>query len=266
MKIIFFGLGSIGTRHLGLLQEHFNHEIYAYRTCSIKRPTPMNVHELNSWDLVDVHEPDVAFITNPTGFHIQTAIECALRGMHLFIEKPIDNKLDGLDELMEIVDKKKLTTYVAYNMRFHPEMEKLKSQIDPAKSEIVCWSNSELWPSRRQLDDVILELSHELDYASLLFGTIYEVKGIMDKTWAKLELNHDWTKVYVDLDMAAKDERRYLRFGGTWINLKPKPEMYLNQLRYFFDNIDNPRMMNNLFEAAELFRQIIKFREECHAV
>ena len=106
-----------------------------------------------------------------------------------------------------------------------------------------------------------------MDYALYLFNKICIFNGIMDKTWAKLQLLHnDGGNIDVDLDMNAKDERRYLAFELEWINLKSKPEMYLDQLKYFFDNINNPRMMNNLFEAAELFRKIIKFREECHAL
>jgi len=39
-------------------------------------------------------------------------------------------------------------------------------------------------------------------------------------------------------------------------------QMYLDQLVYFFDNIDNPRMMNNLPDASILFKKIMGVRGE----
>jgi hypothetical protein len=36
--------------------------------------------------------------------------------------------------------------------------------------------------------------------------------------------------------------------------------MYERQLNYFFANLDNPNLDNNIFEAAELFRKLITFR------
>ena len=35
---------------------------------------------------------------------------------------------------------------------------------------------------------------------------------------------------------------------------------YKEQMKHFFDNIDNPKMMNNLLEAAGLFKKIILFK------
>ena len=39
-----------------------------------------------------------------------------------------------------------------------------------------------------------------------------------------------------------------------------KGEEYKEQLKYFFENINNNQMMNNLLEASELFRKILKFK------
>lgn len=268
MKIIFFGLGSIGTRHLKLLQEHFDHEIYAYRT---HQPWVIERFNPQTWDAVDICQPEVAFICNPTHLHIQTAIECAKRGMHLFIEKPIDNKLDGLDDLLKIVDEKKLVTYVAYNMRFYPKIIELKEKISTHYTDsihIVCYSNAKLWPSRREFDDVLLELSHEIDYAVYLFGPIGKINGVADETWAEISLVHRGSDCTISLDLLSKDERRYiivkLTNGIIWENLRSGGEnSYLDQLKFFFKNLEigNTKMMNHLHAAAPLFKQIIEFKK-----
>src|SRR3990167_10434426 len=120
MKIIFFGMGSIGHRHAGILLKNYNHYLYAYRSGVSDKPNSLGIKELNTWDEVEKLKPDIAFITNPTSLHIETAIKCALLDCKLFIEKPIGKDLTDLDKLIEIVKNKKLVTYIAYNRRFHP--------------------------------------------------------------------------------------------------------------------------------------------------
>ena len=80
----------------------------------------LGIREISGWDEISAQRLDVALIANPTNMHIDTAIRCAERGLHLFIEKPIDCRLDSLDHLLRIVAERRLTAYVAYPMRFHP--------------------------------------------------------------------------------------------------------------------------------------------------
>ena len=60
----------------------------------------LGIPEISGWDEISAQRFDVALIANPTNMHIDTAIRCAERGLHLFIEKPIDCRLDGLDHLL----------------------------------------------------------------------------------------------------------------------------------------------------------------------
>ena len=87
MKVLIFGLGSIGSRHARLLKGMGEHDLYAFRS---QRQVPCNdlgIPEIFSWDEVGQVSPEVAFITNPTSLHISTALSCAERGMSLFVEK-----------------------------------------------------------------------------------------------------------------------------------------------------------------------------------
>jgi len=129
VKIILFGLGSIGTRHGRLLKKNFKHDIYAFRS-KHKNVNEIGVPEITTWKQVDDLSPDVALITNPTSRHASTAIQCAQRGMHLFIEKPIDSDLKAVQRLKKAVSKSKVSTYVAYVLRFHPVIQLLKKHIE----------------------------------------------------------------------------------------------------------------------------------------
>ena len=52
-------------------------------------------------------KPDVAFICNPTHLHMETALQCARGNCNLFIEKPVSNSLNAMDELISILSKNK---------------------------------------------------------------------------------------------------------------------------------------------------------------
>ena len=86
MKVLLVGMGSIGKRHARILLDRLGHELFAFRSSESRLNIP-GIVEVCSWQEVDGSKPEVAFITNPTMLHIQTALNCAERGMHLFIEK-----------------------------------------------------------------------------------------------------------------------------------------------------------------------------------
>ena len=88
MKVVIFGLGSIGRRQARLLLDNFRHELFAFRSNEGIAPNDLGIKEIYNWEEVEKLNPEVAFITNPTFLHLETALKCAKLGMHLFIEKP----------------------------------------------------------------------------------------------------------------------------------------------------------------------------------
>ncbi|MBN1645403.1 Gfo/Idh/MocA family oxidoreductase [Candidatus Woesearchaeota archaeon] len=194
MKIIIFGLGSIGRRHARLLKDKYSHDLYAFRSDPNTKGNELGIKEIFSLDELDSIQPDIAFITNPTSEHIETAIECAKRGMHLFLEKPLSNADIRINELIDIVNKKKLKLYVAYCLRHNHVIKWLKEYLEKNKQgkpiHITCHASSYL-PNWRPGSDhlkqyssnlklgggVILDYSHEIDYLTYLFGSINDIKS-----------------------------------------------------------------------------------------
>jgi len=307
MKIVFFGLGSIGRRHAKILIEDFDYDLYALRSGKSEKGNDLNIKEIYSWEKVRKLEPDVAFITNPTFMHIDTALKCAESGAALFIEKPLDSSSEKLGLLIEEIKRRGLTTYVAYNMRFNPIIEFLKEYL---KSKKVCHAsvyNSSYLPNWRsgknQINSysaqkaegggVVLDLSHEFDYIDYLFGSIKEIKGIFDraanvtrdaedfldgaikteKTYVNLHL--DFLSRHTERTIKIDCEKEYIfanlikgrvEFQKGARNVKAKHfeidrnEIHKKQIEYFFKNINNPAMMNNLTDASILFRKIVEFK------
>lgn len=311
MKIIFFGLGSIGQKHAKILLKNFKYDLYAFRSGINDRPNSLGTKELFSWEEVEKLKPNIAFITNPTGLHIETAIRCAEIGCQLFIEKPIGNTLNGLDKLIRTVKKKSLVTYVAYNLRFHPIIVKLKKYLNgqkPLHVRVVCTSFLPNWhPNTNYLKSysanakmgggVILDLSHEIDYLSYLLGPIKILTGNYARRskvtsdaedYADLLIDTEISPANIHINFLSQLKQRYAQIDFENLTVVAdiikadikeyrnktlvksyqldyqKGQEYTTQLKYFFDNIENPKMMNNLEEAANLYRKIIAFKNKKH--
>lgn len=308
MKIVFFGLGSTGQRHVKILLKDYSHDIFALRSGINNEKNNMGIKELYSWAEIEELRPDIAFITNPTYLHTETAIKCAKIGCKLFIEKPVDKDISNLDKLLKIVKTKKLVTYVAYNLRFHPvilEIKKYLKKYKPLHVRVVCTSFLPDWrPTQNYLKGysatsrlgggVILDLSHELDYVSFLFGGISTIEGNYSKRGNVTVDAEDFVDYLIDTKLSPVNihinflshlHQRYIQIDfddltliADLINSEIKEyrskslqdikkldyyngQEYVEQMKYFLKNIDNPEMMNNLIEAYGLFRRIIEFKK-----
>jgi predicted dehydrogenase len=233
LRVLFLGLGSIGRRHARLIQSNFPHELVALRSHHGQEPNDLGVAEISSWDEVDARAFDVAFITNPTFLHVENAQRCAERGLHLFMEKPVDCALSGLEKLLETIRLQRLTTYVAYPLRFHPVVRALKKKLEGKTclhANMVCASYLPHWrpkqdhrksyaSMRDKGGGVFLEMSHELDLAQYLFGPVLEITGKLNRSsdltvdsddCADLILRHHHTSTNVHLNLFSRQRRRFI--------------------------------------------------------
>lgn len=191
LKIMFFGLGSIGSRHARLIKENFDHEIYAYRYKRNQEKNSLGVKEIFDLKEMGKINPDVAFITSPTYKHIEFAAFCAGKGINLFIEKPLSNSKNGISHLLNIARKNNVNAYVAYCLRFHPVIVWLKEHLEKNKPLHLTVNVSSYLPNwRKNVNHLkhysafkskgggaILELSHEIDYMCYLLGSIKNFKA-----------------------------------------------------------------------------------------
>lgn len=307
MKIMFFGLGSIGGRHAKILAENYGHELYAFRAKK-NSPNEFRIPEVYTWDEVEKIRPDVAFITNPTFLHVETAIKCARLGMGLFIEKPIGSSRAGLDTLIKEAKKRSVVTYVAYNLRFHPVIEYLKEHLAGKKINHMSvytasflpkwrasgWHLDSYSASRDKGGGVILDLSHEFDYIEFLAGPIKDMVGLYDRVsdvtvdaedFVDAVIRTERTHVNLHIDFLSHHTERTIKVDcdgefimGDLVNNRveirgsgdpvieqydmDRNESYRKQIAYFLGNMDDTRMMNNLFDARGLFEKILNFKEK----
>lgn len=244
MKFIIVGLGSIGTRHKNNL-ENLGHQVI---------PCHRNDDLIT---LITSSQPAGILICNPTSMHLQTAKMAA--GLPLFIEKPLSHDLQGVDQLTGKI-------LVAYCLRWQPGLMQIKKQLEAGAigqvktAEIVCstylpdWhpgaDYTQSYSAKKELGGgVLLDLSHEIDYAVWFFGKAKTVNATLKmapelniETEAIADLTIDFTSgvtAQIHLDYVTKPPQRGCTIQGEKGNLSwqyPEPgNMYVDEIKHFID-------------------------------
>ena len=204
MRALFCGLGGIGQRHLRTLRSIVppeQLEVHAYRVLGRSEKLRDDLSIEADRDIVtdyqvQVHtdieqaleaRPDVAFICNPSSLHTGLALQAARAGVHLFIEKPVADTLDGLEELLAVVKERRLVCHVGYNFRFHPALKRVKALLEQGHFGNIIAAHFEIGeylPNWHRYEDyrtmyaaradlgggVVLSQIHEMDLIYWYFG------------------------------------------------------------------------------------------------
>jgi len=288
VKILIAGLGSIGQRHARNLRALLGAsvDLIAYRT----RGLPHVITESMTLEEGDVEErygirahdhlpralaeqPAATIICNPSSLHLEVAREALDAGSHVLIEKPLSHSWDDVEPLIEVADRRQLVAAVAYQMRFHPELHRVRESlcghaIGEIRSVRAVWH--EYLPEAHPYEDyrqsyaaraglgggVLRCFIHEFDYLYWLFGLPVDVStaggntgaldiDVEDTAFTRMQYNIGGRSVPVDVDLSfAKRERiRTLDITGDRGSIRvdfnaPLPgfdrnQLFLDELRDF---------------------------------
>lgn len=195
LRFLIIGCGSIGKRHLSNIITLKAGEVLVYDIRADRLSEISSCFNVKTFlDLEDAwkEKPNIAFITLPTSLHIPFSLKAAEHGCHLFIEKPLSDSLEGVDELLHIVQERNLLTLIGCNMRFHPGLAAVKKLIEQEMIGKVLsarvsvghylpdwhpWEDyREGYSARRDLGGgIILDAIHELDYIRWMLGEVEAV-------------------------------------------------------------------------------------------
>lgn len=198
--VLIVGLGSIGMRHLELLRmikPDIRIVVLRHKDSKVDGSTHIDYITTNIHDALNC-KPDFAIISNPSPFHVDTAIPLAQAGVHLLIEKPISSSLRNVEKLISLTKKNNCKLMVGYNLRFLESLKFFREEvlsrsigkILSVRAEV--GQHLESWrPNMKYADSVsaqkklgggvLLELSHEFDYLSWIFGRVDWVFGYLNK-------------------------------------------------------------------------------------
>lgn len=301
MNVLIIGLGSIARKHITALQTlNIYTKIYALRSKlnAVIEENVENIYDLDNNTIVF----DFAILSNPTHLHYQYIEKLACIGIPMFIEKPATHSLENIAELIQSIEEKKIVTYVACNLRFHPCITFLKNKIDGKALKInelnvYCGSYLPDWRPGKDFRTIYsanaamgggvhLDLFHELDYTTWLFGLPSKSKSVLrnssslgidaidyanyileyDSFTANLVLNYYRRKAKREIEIVLKedtwtvdlikneiknDNGEYL-FQAIDFNVK---DTYSLQLDYFINCLKNNQVpMNSLKESIEILK------------
>jgi len=203
MRVLIVGLGSIGQRHVRNLRALLGDklELLTVRvrglnhvlTDALKIESPdglcekYGIRSFGNLDQALAQKPDAAFICNPNSLHITTALAIARAGCHLFIEKPLAHEYAGVEELIELIDQRRLVATVGYQLRFHPCLVITRRLLDAdaiGSVLAVRAESGEYMPGWHPYEDyrgayaahrefgggVLLAQIHDMDYLYWFFG------------------------------------------------------------------------------------------------
>jgi predicted dehydrogenase len=81
-------------------------------------------------DLIENEEVDLISICTPHHLHKQMAVDCALAGKHILIEKPMVTTVKDADEILDTVKENKVKLCVVQNYRLFPAIKESKMMIN----------------------------------------------------------------------------------------------------------------------------------------
>ena len=291
-RALIVGVGSIGRRHLRILREFCpDLDIRVLRHSGCAEEIDYSNGCFDSIEDACRFKPDFAIIASPPSEHLFAAKALTHVNTHLLVEKPISHDAEGVDELILLSQERQLRLQVGYNLRFLKTLqcfrENLIDELIGSVYSIQCEVGQYLPDWRPDVDyrqsvsaqknlggGVLLELSHELDLLSWIFGNIFSVsawigsRGSLDidvEDSAMLQLKFEsHVPAQVTMDFLRRDATRTCTVVGengtlrwdalrgvvehfdprakSWneiIRDRPsRDESYLTQLRSFLHSIE----------------------------
>lgn len=230
-RALVIGYGSIGARHVRVLRELGLEVAVVSRHCdaekNVFRNLPAACREF---------APDYVVVANETAGHVEalkSLVELGYSGWTL-VEKPLASKPEEL-----IGAPRGLRVCLAYNLRFHPAMQRLKELLSEERSIAVQAYVGQYLPDWRPGIDyrnsysasgaagggVLRDLSHEIDYLRWLFGPWSRLAALggrksdleidSDDTWCVLMEQSSGCLLTLQMNYLDRVARRELTIVGS---------------------------------------------------
>ncbi|MEZ2441261.1 Gfo/Idh/MocA family protein [Chitinophaga sp. RCC_12] len=266
MKVLIIGLGSIAQKHIQALTNISSGEIslYALRSSALPNQVP-DITNISSIGEAGVSF-DFVIVSNPTFSHYDTLRKLLDYNIPLFIEKPLFHTLDGGQQLVDQIISSKVKTYIACNLRFHPCIVFIKDLLRQKRqriNEVNIYAGSYLPDWRPGIDyrqvysanekmggGVHLDLIHELDYVTWLWGTPNSSAATLRSTsslnidavdYANYLLQYEQFTVNIVLNYYRRDTKRTceILFEDNTVSIDLiKQKVWCNEELIFSSDID----------------------------
>ena len=264
-KVLIIGYGSIGRRHHKILSKFKGVEIIKIITKSSiikKLKIEFKKKEIQNYD------PDYIVICSETNLHFKhlNLINSSLKNKIILVEKPIFSNLKK--NIKDINNQ----IYVGYNLRFHPLLKYLKKYLSQSNDKLLSvniyagsylpdWRKNTNYvksysASKRKGGGVELDLSHEIDYVSWLFGK-FNILEIINSKISSLKIS---SNDHLTL-LANFSKKSFLNISLNYYTKIPYRKMIIDydQKTIHLDLIENKLNISHINPKKNIFKKIINF-------
>lgn len=262
MRLLVVGCGSVGKRHLGNFQQLGVPHLGGVDPRSDRRQEVTQrlgisaVYASTEEALADKYNAVVVGV--PTAYHLEVARQAIASGAHVLMEKPLSDRLEGLEKLLAEAKKKSLVFMVGYTYRFWPPLQTIKKLLDQEilgrlySAQITFseylpdwhpWEDYRHWfMARKDLGGgAILDESHAIDLARCLLGEVASVFCV-NGHFSHLEITSDDLSEMVvsfrsgaigslHMDIFGRHHRRDLAIMGEKGNISW--DFYTNEVKLY---------------------------------
>lgn len=216
-RILFFGLGSIGQRHLRLISNNYINPVFFAFNSNRKRVLLNDNSEKINGDVIkkykitliksleDIknYQINIVFICNPSSLHSIIINKINRFNTHVFVEKPIATNLKQVNELIKLSNNSKKNIYTGYQILFNDCFKWIVNFFNKNKINNILnikVINSEFYKNFKKYGKIVDSYSlkktlgggslltqiHEINYLIYLFGMPISVscygskRGILD--------------------------------------------------------------------------------------
>jgi predicted dehydrogenase len=201
LRFAVIGCGSIGSRHARNLRAIGAEEVAlcdldSARAIRLAADIDAAVATDDLAGLLGVYRPHGVLVCTPPASHLEVARRAVEAGAHVFCEKPLAPGLEGVDELLDVVERHDRFLMMGMCYRFHAGLRRLQQRL--ASGTVGRLQAAQLWgghylpdwhpwadyrteySARRVLGGgVLLDSIHALDTVRWLFGEPLEVTGML---------------------------------------------------------------------------------------
>ena len=143
---------------------------------------------------------DAVYICTPTAFHSEIGVECAERGLHLFVEKPLDLELDDAQRLLHAVESRGLLAVAAFQWRYTEAYRRAEELIGGEPIALVnlrwYWTRPPIpwmWDRDAAGGQIVDQNIHLLDVSQGLAGDVESVYAAYNERQVNFEPEfHNW--------------------------------------------------------------------------
>jgi predicted dehydrogenase len=242
-KALVVGSGSIARRHIGNLRRLLPEAQVACVSSSgreLAAGETAATCQIPSLAAAVDWLPELAVVASPAPLHLDHACALLDHGVPVLIEKPLSDSLARVQLAAPLLARHRDRIEVGYNLRFLSSARRMKELVDEARVGRILGLRVEVGqylPDWRPQADyrsqvsankslgggVLLELSHELDYLTWLFGRFDRVFCIASNTGlleidvedhADILLSRDGLTAQVHMDFLQRRASRSFKVVG----------------------------------------------------